>query len=89
MLLPGHGPPLPGNALERLIEHRLERERKILTQLSPTGTDLTVIADAAYADVPQMPRALTERQALSHLLALERLGRARRSGPDARSWAPA
>lgn len=86
LLFPGHGPPLPGRALDKLIEHRKDRERKILGQLVATPTDLGEIATRAYADVPQMPLALTERQTLSHLLLLEREGKARRLDDAGREW---
>ena len=75
-LLPGHGPPLPARALDRLIAHRAERERKIEVLVGSAST-LAEIARGAYADVPQMPAALTERQTLSHLIHLERRGRVR------------
>lgn len=88
VLLPGHGPPMPGKALDRLIAHRLEREQKISNLLSAPRAELAEIASGAYDDVPQMPLVLTERQTLSHLIVLERRGRARRLDPDGRSWAP-
>ncbi len=80
MLLPGHGPPLPGAALDKLIAHRRERESRICSLLEGAPIDLDHLARRAYADVPQMPLALTRRQALSHLLALERRGMAERDG---------
>jgi glyoxylase-like metal-dependent hydrolase (beta-lactamase superfamily II) len=85
-LLPGHGPPLPGKALDRLIAHRRDRERKIMEQLEAHRSDLREIATQTYDDVPQMPLALTERQTLSHLLLLERLGKVRRMDDAARLW---
>lgn len=86
-LLPAHGPPLPAVALERLIEHRAERERLIVAHLDRQGVQLDVVARAAYADTPGIPLALVERQALAHLLALERAGRARRGDAQGRVWA--
>ena len=83
---PAHGPPLPGKALDRLIDHRSDRERKILEQLTAPRVDLGAIASRAYDDVPQMPLALTERQTLSHLLLLERQGRVRRGDDAGREW---
>jgi glyoxylase-like metal-dependent hydrolase (beta-lactamase superfamily II)/8-oxo-dGTP pyrophosphatase MutT (NUDIX family) len=85
-LFPGHGPPLPGKALDKLIVHRKDRERKILEQLQATEADLAEIATRAYDDVPQMPLALTERQTLSHLLLLEKQGRIRRTDNVGRGW---
>ncbi len=80
MLLPGHGPPLPGAALDKLIAHRRERESRICSLLAGAPIDLDDLARRAYSDVPRMPPALTRRQALSHLLALERRGMAERDG---------
>ncbi len=80
MLLPGHGPPLPGAALDKLIEHRRRRESRICALIDGVSIDLDDVARQAYADIPQMPLALTRRQALSHLLALERRGSAERDG---------
>ena len=77
-LLPGHGPPLPAKALDRLIEHRGVREGRILQRLSVESTRLSEIASAAYAELPEMPPSLTERQTLAHLLHLQRKGLARR-----------
>jgi glyoxylase-like metal-dependent hydrolase (beta-lactamase superfamily II) len=89
LLYPGHGPPLPGKALDRLIEHRKDRERKILDLLGARMSELSEIAARVYEDVPQMPLALTSRQALSHLLLLERKGKVRRADDQGRSWAVA
>lgn len=85
-LFPGHGPPLPGKALDKLIDHRRERERKVLAQLAATRADLSEIAARAYDDVPRMPLVLTERQTLSHLLLLERQGKVRRIDGAGRGW---
>ena len=85
-LFPGHGPPLPGKALDKLIDHRRERERKVLAQLAATRAELSEIAARAYDDVPRMPLVLTERQTLSHLLLLERQGKVRRIDGAGRGW---
>jgi len=85
MLLAGHGPPLPGKAISKLIEHRLRREAKILERLSVEG-ELDRLAAVAYDDVPQMPLALTRRQTLSHLRRLARVGRVASPGGDERNW---
>ena len=85
-LLPGHGPPLPGKSLDRLIAHRRDRERKIMEQIQAPRSDLSEIATRAYDDLPQMPLALTERQTLSHLLLLEKLGKVQRTDDAGRRW---
>jgi ribonuclease/clavin/mitogillin len=82
-LLPGHGAPLPGEALEAAVEHRLAREARVLEALEAAGAEGCAadrIADAAYADTPQAPEPLRRRQSLAHLLHLEAQGRARRGG---------
>lgn len=87
-LFPGHGPPLPGKALDRLIEHRESRGRLVVEQLEGRGADLATISRAAYADLPDAPQALIERQTFSHLILLERRGEARRIDREGRRWAP-
>ena len=86
VLYPGHGPPLPGREAARLIAHRGRREEGILAQLSDGAAPLSAIARGAYTDVPEMPPPLVERQVLSHLLRLERLGRVSRADLAGRSW---
>jgi ribonuclease/clavin/mitogillin len=86
MLFPGHGTPLPGRELERVIAHRREREANIAGLLSAAPCSLSEIARQAYQDVPQMPAALIERQTLAHLLLLERTGRAHREHPTSDRW---
>jgi len=86
MLFPGHGPPLPGRELERVIAHRRDRESKIAALLSAAPRSLAELAREAYQDVPEMPAALIERQTLAHLLLLETTGRARREQPSSDVW---
>jgi hypothetical protein len=77
---------LPGKALDRLIEHRKQREQRVLDQISGPGKDLDAIARGAYADLPEVPPALIERQTLSHLILLEREERVRREDREGRRW---
>ena len=86
MLLPGHGPPLPGGELARVIGHRRGRERAILALLGDGPRALDSIAREAYRELPQMPLQLTRRQTLSHLLFLEKRGRVRREDAAGESW---
>ena len=86
LLLPGHGPPLPASRLAALIEHRLERDRRILAALRTAPRDLAELARSAYAETPQLPPQLIESQTLSHLLRLERKGKAARADAERRSW---
>ena len=82
MLFPGHGPPLPGKAFGRLIQHRRGREATLLEKMGRTPLALAVIARAAYSDVPEMPQGLIELQTHAHLIDLERQGIVRRAGGD-------
>lgn len=86
LLFPGHGPPMPGKALDELIQHRRGREARIQAQLSGDPRELSAIARVAYSEIPQLPALLIERQTLSHLLLLERNGRAQRSATDGSAW---
>ncbi len=84
-LFPGHGPPLPGKAFETLIRHRRDREALLLEQLGDEPAPLATIARGAYRELPQLPQALIEMQALAHLIDLERRGAVRRVDDD-RTW---
>ncbi len=79
-LLPAHGGPLPARALDDALAHRLARAQRILDALHGGATSLRAIAEAAYADTPDAPAPLRERQTLAHLHALERGGRVARTG---------
>jgi glyoxylase-like metal-dependent hydrolase (beta-lactamase superfamily II)/8-oxo-dGTP pyrophosphatase MutT (NUDIX family) len=76
LVLPSHGPPLPGGSLAATIAHREAREARIAAALRATPRPLAEIADEAYADTPQAPAFLREMQARAHLRRLERLGAA-------------
>jgi glyoxylase-like metal-dependent hydrolase (beta-lactamase superfamily II) len=49
-LLPGHGPPIsdPGATCQRLVDHRLERERAVLAAVERGAADVGSVVDAAY-----------------------------------------
>ena len=86
LLFPGHGPPLPGRALGKLIAHRLDREARIVAALGEERTALSALARAAYEDYDSLPKPLTESQTLAHLLWLEKQGRAIREDEVFRHW---
>jgi glyoxylase-like metal-dependent hydrolase (beta-lactamase superfamily II)/8-oxo-dGTP pyrophosphatase MutT (NUDIX family) len=88
LLLPGHGPPLPGRALDELIEHRRDRERRVIEAVEVAGPELAGIARRTYAEEPGLPQPLIELQTLAHLIDLERRGLARREEPQGRRWLP-
>jgi ribonuclease/clavin/mitogillin len=85
-LFPGHGPPLPGDRLGRLIEHRALREAAIRERLASGSASLAEIAQAAYVEKSRMPAALIEAQTLAHLIRLERRGEARRVDAQGGTW---
>jgi glyoxylase-like metal-dependent hydrolase (beta-lactamase superfamily II) len=49
-LLPGHGRPIddPRAACRRLLDHRLDREQRVLTAVREGATDVDAVVDAAY-----------------------------------------
>src|SRR5262249_18089158 len=81
-LFPAHGSP-QGAALRRLralIEHRREREAKVLAALEATPRPLGTLVERAYADTKRELWGWADRSLLAHLVALEREGRAVREG---------
>lgn len=81
-LFPGHG--APQGAAERrirwLIDHRVEREAKVLAALDVTPRPLGDLVKRAYADTSHELWAYAERSLLAHLLKLEGERKARREG---------
>ena len=78
-LAPGHGEPMhePMTAIDRLIEHRLTRERKVAACLADhPGCDLAGLVVHVYDDVDARLHTIAERSLLAHLLKLERDGAA-------------
>ena len=74
LFLPGHGPPLPEPArfVQKLWDHREERERRVLAALAKAGTATAdELVGAVYG--PLDPRLVkpAARSLLSHLLKLE------------------
>lgn len=69
LLLPGHGPPIddPAAKLEQYIEHRLERERKLLAAIERGVRDRAELLAAAWDDVPEPLRRYAEIAMQAHL----------------------
>lgn len=88
LVLPGHGPALPGNAFAKALEHRLMRERRILEALRGGARTIDALLPLVYDDTPKEAWPLAARSMESALLMLERLGRVVREGPAWRA-APA
>ena len=81
LVLPSHGPPLPGKALATTIAHREAREAGIVAALGDgLPRDLTTIAEAAYADAPKAPAFLRELQTRAHLERLRSDRRVEKTG---------
>jgi glyoxylase-like metal-dependent hydrolase (beta-lactamase superfamily II)/8-oxo-dGTP pyrophosphatase MutT (NUDIX family) len=86
LVLPSHGPPLPGSALTKAIAHREDRERRVLEALRPAARLLAEIAREAYADTPQAPAFLAQMQTRAHLIDLARRGAAAAASEDLTRW---
>jgi glyoxylase-like metal-dependent hydrolase (beta-lactamase superfamily II) len=82
-LAPGHGSRI-GDAcaeIERVIAHRLARERRIVESLAARGPATVVeLLPDAYRDVPVALHLLARHSLLAHLIKLVEDGRARRDG---------
>jgi len=81
-LVPGHGEIIndPDRAIDWIIDHRLERERKVVTALAanPNLTTLELVPHV-YEDVDKKLYGWAERSLLAHLLKLEDDGAAKRA----------
>lgn len=83
-LYPSHGPVIenPNATLERLIRHRLDRERRVLEAVHSGATDVDAVLEAAYdkdlTGVESLARATTG----AHLAKLARAGRIDRDWLD-------
>ena len=81
-LFPAHGSP-SGAAVRRiraLVQHRLEREARVLGTLDDTSRTLAELVPRVYADTPRELWGWAERSLLAHLEKLEHDGRAARAG---------
>ncbi len=74
VIAPGHGDPIesPYEAIDWIINHRLEREAKVITALeeNPQST-LAELVPHAYDDIHERLYGWAERSLLAHLLKLE------------------
>ena len=76
-LLPGHGPPIddPGATCDRLIEHRLARERDVTAAIDDGAADLDAVVDAAYEKDISGVRDLARATVAAHVEKLVAEGR--------------
>jgi glyoxylase-like metal-dependent hydrolase (beta-lactamase superfamily II) len=88
-LAPGHGELIcdPVRAIDWIIDHRLEREAKVLAALQANpGLSTRELVPHVYRDVPEKLYRLAERSLLAHLEKLLEEGRATRADG---AWTPA
>ncbi|MGA8261577.1 MAG: hypothetical protein WB783_15305, partial [Arenicellales bacterium] len=82
-IAPGHGFLMadPGAVIDRIVNHRLKREAKVLDavrRLGPATED--VLLPSVYDDVPTAMHGVARRSLLAHLIKLRDDGRIRESG---------
>jgi glyoxylase-like metal-dependent hydrolase (beta-lactamase superfamily II) len=77
VLCPGHGPPIwaPHEHLSEYIEHRLDRERRLLAAIAEGRRSTTELLDTAWSDVPEQLRPLAAVTLAAHLDKLSDEGR--------------
>ncbi len=76
VLCPGHGAAIwdARAKLDQYIEHRLERERKLLEGLASGRRSVSELLDAAWSDVPEPLRGVAAITLAAHLDKLEEEG---------------
>lgn len=77
LLCPGHGPWItdPAGKIAEYLEHRLERERKLLAALDAGERSRARLLDAAWDDVPAELRPAAAQVMQAHLEKLDAEGR--------------
>jgi glyoxylase-like metal-dependent hydrolase (beta-lactamase superfamily II) len=77
LLCPGHGPFItePAAKIAEYLEHRLERERKLVAALEAGERSRAALLDAAWDDVPAVLRWAAAEAMQSHLEKLDAEGR--------------
>jgi glyoxylase-like metal-dependent hydrolase (beta-lactamase superfamily II) len=76
-LLPGHGPPIddPAAKFSEYLDHRLDRERRLVEALAGGARTIDEMLDAAWADVPDVLRPAAAITLGAHLGKLDEEGR--------------
>ncbi len=76
-LYPGHGPVIddPESACQRLIDHRLERERAVVRAVESGASDVAAVVDAAYEKDLTGVEDLARATVVAHLEKLAAAGR--------------
>ncbi|QKG91836.1 MBL fold metallo-hydrolase [Halorubrum salinarum] len=76
-LLPGHGPPIddPQATCQRLIDHRIDRERDVTAAIDAGATDVDAVVDGAYEKDLTGVRDLARATVVAHVEKLVAEGR--------------
>lgn len=84
-LAPGHGELMgrPVTVIDAIVEHRLQRERKVVGALERTAGTLDELVLTVYDDVPGAMHLMAKYSLWAHLLKLQQEGRA---SEDAGVW---
>lgn len=77
VLCPGHGPFVwrPQEKLNEYLEHRLDRERRLLAAIEAGARTHAAMLDAAWSEVPDALRDAAELTLMAHLEKLREEGR--------------
>ena len=77
LIAPGHGPPVgdPDAKLAEYVEHRLDRERRLVAALEAGRRGVDELLDEAWSEVPDMLRPAAAVTLAAHLDKLEEEGR--------------
>ena len=77
VLLPGHGPVVgePAAKIEEYIEHRLDRERRLIAGLADGARSVPELLAAAWPEVPEILRPAATVTLAAHLDKLQDEGR--------------
>jgi hydroxyacylglutathione hydrolase len=77
VMAPGHGGLIqnPNEVVEWTIQHRLQREAKVLSNMTTTSAEITQLVSLVYDDVDVSLHQLAELSLHAHLIKLELEGR--------------
>ncbi len=80
-IYPGHGPLIhdPRAKIEEYLQHREQRETQIMEAIRAGLTSVERMVEKLYRETPKALHPAAAQSVLSHLLKLEREGRASRS----------
>jgi glyoxylase-like metal-dependent hydrolase (beta-lactamase superfamily II) len=77
-IYPGHGPVIPEarEKLQEYLDHRLEREEQVIHAIESGARTVEGMVEQIYVGYPRVLYPAAGQSVLSHLLKLEREGRA-------------